>query len=65
MDAILLDASISLRGDQHMEKLELERLDWAAYALATGFVLVSSGAAVPRISTSVADVLQRIATVFI
>lgn len=48
-----------------MEKLEVERRDWAAYALAAGFVLVSSGAVVPHFSTSIVDVLQRIATAFI
>lgn len=65
MDGILPSASISLRGDQHMEKLELERRDWAAYALTAGFVLVSSGAVVPHISTGIADAVRRIATVFI
>ena len=48
-----------------MEKLELERRDWVAYALAAGFVLVSSGAVAPKFSASIAGVLRRIATAFI
>ena len=43
-----------------MEKLELKRRDWAAYALAAGFVLVSSGAVLPQISAGVNAVVARL-----
>ena len=65
MDGFFLAASIYVEGIRHMEKLELERRDWVAYALAAGFVLVSSGAVAPKFSASIAGVLRRIATAFI
>ncbi|MDA0205250.1 MAG: hypothetical protein O3A53_02360 [Acidobacteria bacterium] len=45
-----------------MEKLELKRRDWAAYVLATGFVLVSSGAVLPQGSAGVTAVVTRLGT---
>ena len=62
MDGFPPAASISMRGVQHMEKLELKRRDWAAYALAAGFVLVSSGAVLPQISAGVNAVVARLGT---
>jgi hypothetical protein len=60
MDGFLPATSIFLRGEQHMEKIGRKRRDWPAYALAAGFVLVSSGAVLPQISARVVAVVTRL-----
>jgi hypothetical protein len=37
---------------------------WVNYALIAGFVLVSSGAAVPRISASASALVERLGALF-
>jgi hypothetical protein len=47
-----------------MENAKRERRGWMPYALAAGFVLLASGAALPHASASFAAVVRQIRALF-
>ena len=47
-----------------METAKQERRGWMPYALAAGFVLLASGAALPHASASLAAVISQIRALF-